>query len=358
MHADLCDQVPFVFDYFGDPDDDPLAEDRFTVVPTQEGWLVCDAHTDDDHEILRSQLLDPDFDFIMFLYNEKWKIEDQLHTENHPIRVRKREDRKREEDEKFANLPPMTPLSRCESPELRTGDDRRIDLPHTFRMFLWRLGCDPDELGTAEEVIEGLITDFMNLVPYSFDPRGRIHREGIFSPDRFTLDYSERDFMLLTDQFHGRGYELPYSAILWQRWDPKTQEADTEDWTDDELGTETSWSNCGFTSSDDDIPPPPPPPPAGGASSTEAQQDDESELGEPPDLDTVSNSDSDSDSDSDSMPGLDTVSESDWNSDSDSEDYDVRNNMPTNPESSGDSDSDESGYDSSESSSDSDSEPD
>jgi hypothetical protein len=95
-------------------------------------------HTDDDHEILCSQLLDPDFDFIMFLYNEKWKIEDQLHTENHPIRVRKREDRKHDEDEKFANLPPMTPLSRCESPELRTGDDRRIDLPHTFRMFLWR----------------------------------------------------------------------------------------------------------------------------------------------------------------------------------------------------------------------------
>jgi hypothetical protein len=261
-------------------------------------------------------------------------------------------------------------------------------------MFLWRLGCDPDELGTAEEVIEGLITDFMNLVPYSFDPRGRIHCEGIFSPDRFTLDYSECDFMLLTDQFHGRGYELPYSAILWQWWDPQeylerehaaltalieevqsdniAQEADTEDWTDDESGTETSWSNCGFTSSDDDIPPPPPPPPAGEASSTEAQQDDESKLGEPPDLDTVSNSDSDSDSDSDSMPGLDTVSESDWSedsdsdlgeppalqpqsdsdSDSDSEDYDVRNNKPTNPECSGDSDSDESGYDSSESSND------
>ncbi|KAJ7678874.1 hypothetical protein DFH06DRAFT_1315850 [Mycena polygramma] len=56
MHFDLSQAVPFVWDYFGDPEDDPYAEDRFTIIPTQLGWLVCDKHLNDHHEVFRTQL--------------------------------------------------------------------------------------------------------------------------------------------------------------------------------------------------------------------------------------------------------------------------------------------------------------
>ncbi|KAJ7678873.1 hypothetical protein DFH06DRAFT_1120684 [Mycena polygramma] len=279
----------------------------------------------------------------MYLYTKKWEIENELYSERHPVRVQKRE---REEEERFANLPPMVPLSRCESPELRKGTSKRSDLPHTYRMFLRRLSQDPDVPGTAEEVIQDLIIDFRDCVPFSFDARDGSIDGGAFAPDRFTLEYSERDFILVNDHFHNRGYELPYSAIIWERWNPRAFlerehaaltawieefEADNawleegmdswlDDETDDQPDTEGSWTDCGLTCSDDGThprpPPPPPPPPPAATASDEVEFESDSELGEPPNLQAQPESDYDSESEADSMPELQHVSDSECDSES------------------------------------------
>ncbi|KAJ7639601.1 hypothetical protein B0H17DRAFT_1277633 [Mycena rosella] len=375
MHADLRQAVPFVFDYFDDPEDDPFAEDRWNIIPTQQGWLVCDHHTNDHHEVLRTQLLHPNFDFIMFLYNEKCKIEDELCTENHPVRVRKRQEQQEALDKYCAKLPPMIPLSRLESPVPPDWMDEsfhRHDLPHTFRMFMLQMGRVPDIPGAAEDLIQSLEQDFWNFVPYSFDPAPIIDHPITYDEHRFMLEYSEREFLLLTDTYHNRGYELPYSTILWERWDPRTFlerehaeltaafehaatqaaerhnrnellmtdteiDTDMEEWTEEKSDTETSWSNCGFTSSGDDTPPsPPPPPPASGAaaialdgcdSDSEFDSDgdqiphlqDVSDTESEFDVDDESGSWSDYDSEGDRIPDLQDVPESESGSDDESD---------------------------------------
>ncbi|KAJ7764778.1 hypothetical protein B0H16DRAFT_1883392 [Mycena metata] len=339
MHSDLRREVPFVFDYFGDPEDDPLAEDRLTIVPLQLGWLVCDGHTNDHHEILRTQLLDPEFDFIMHLYNEKWAMEDQLYTEHHPVRVKKRQ---RAEDETFVNLPPMVPLSRCESPEAETANARRQDLPQAFRRFLRRLECDPDAPGAAEEVIESLVTDFMNCVPYSFDEM--YHGDSIFDPARFEVDYLEREFFVVTDNFHERGYLLDYPELLAQGWDPREfmervyadldvahEELGADvGWIEEEFETEpeteSSWSGCSFDlpsgNGTPPPPPPPPPPPAAGIAANDNVNDSDSELGEPPELEEQSDSDSESDLNSPDLRDFEYSSDEDADDEGSSENSD------------------------------------
>ncbi|KAJ6554379.1 hypothetical protein B0H19DRAFT_1153352 [Mycena capillaripes] len=200
----------------------------------------------------------------------------------------------------------MVPLSRCKSPERRTGDQRRADLPHTFRIFLWRTFRDPDAPGAAEAAIQELTWDLLNCVPYSFDRRSSEYRDAVYSRDRFTLEYSERDFILLTDNFLEREHTAmtalmdeveamgrsPAHPMTWQ-------DAETEEWTEDESPG-----------------PPPPPPSTGAMMRTDIECDSDSELGEPPELQPQPDSDSDSDSESGEVPDLDQ-----WSSAS-SNDYD------------------------------------
>ncbi|KAJ7436298.1 hypothetical protein B0H11DRAFT_2256294 [Mycena galericulata] len=231
MYWDLRREVPFVFDYFGDPEDDPLAEDRFNIIETQEGWLVCDHHTNDHHEVLRSQLLDPKFDFIMYLYNEKWAREEELYTEHHPVRVAKREQR------------------------------------------------------VLDEIVENLRRDFLNEVPYSFDPTTTEEHDAMNDPAPPVLNDEDQDY------------------------------TDTESDTD-------SWTSGGFTSSDDGSPPPPPPPPASGAAVTPIEVDADSgsnfDYSDMPGLQEVSDSESESESgsDFDSEDSTDSSdSDDDWDFD-------------------------------------------
>ncbi|KAJ7446630.1 hypothetical protein FB451DRAFT_1375898 [Mycena latifolia] len=357
MRSDLRAELPFVFDYFGDAEDDPLREDRFQFVPTELGWLVCDRHTNDHHEVLRSQLLDPDFDFVFYIYNEKWAVEDLLCTANHPTRVTKRQDQERARNELIRDLPQMVPLSRCESPELPDWIDprfRRDDLPHTLRMYMHRLGRVPDIPEEAENVIQGLEREFLAATPYSFDtpPLSNAERRSLYGWQRFTVEYSEHDFLLVTDRHHKRVYELTYARLLMQPWDARAwlelahaaltrqlEAADVEElddeWTEYTSDTESSWSSCGFTFSDSDSPPPPPPPPpaSGAAAATidESESDSSSESDEFPGLEPVSESESESEAemgdetdsesgfDSDEIPDLQSVADTESESGADDE---------------------------------------
>ncbi|TFY52877.1 hypothetical protein EVG20_g10362 [Dentipellis fragilis] len=77
----LRNAVPFVFDYFHDPNNSPYSATRFQL----DRWsltefILWDWHTCDSHIISRADLLSGDFNIAAWLYDEKAKIEDQLLT--------------------------------------------------------------------------------------------------------------------------------------------------------------------------------------------------------------------------------------------------------------------------------------
>jgi hypothetical protein len=197
MYADLCHTVPFIFDYFGDPNADPYAADRFNIIETQCGWLVCDAHTNDHHEVLRRDLLRTEFDFIEFIAQQKDQLDanGELYNADHPRRV--------------------------EAELKRLGLLGRDDIPQAFREFMLQLEQDPDTPGLAEEIIESLVEDFSSHVPYSFDPRVTDNVAAMTSSRRFKISWSEHGFLLLEDDFHQCGYELPHTKLLCGNWDPQ-----------------------------------------------------------------------------------------------------------------------------------------
>jgi hypothetical protein len=76
---ELRQAVPFVFDFYNDPINDPFSATRFGMTHwTSTEFMILDGHTNDEHVVLRSQLMDPDFDLVSWLFAEKCKIEDQL----------------------------------------------------------------------------------------------------------------------------------------------------------------------------------------------------------------------------------------------------------------------------------------
>ncbi|KAF8166634.1 hypothetical protein K438DRAFT_2065536 [Mycena galopus ATCC 62051] len=195
----------------------PYAEDRFTIIPIPTGWYISDGHTNDSHEISHTQLLDPEFDFIMYLYNEKWKVEDQMLTENHLQRVKKRQEHKRAIDLKYQN-PDRRPLGVC---DCEIYVDSAEGFPRTFRMFLHQMRHrkrrNPEAL-TGEILLSNIVSELLGNVPYFFDLG---YAPAVHTKDRFLLEYSERDFLLLTDTFHNRGYELTYAELLIDEWDAR-----------------------------------------------------------------------------------------------------------------------------------------
>ncbi|KAJ7912836.1 hypothetical protein B0H13DRAFT_1874420 [Mycena leptocephala] len=198
-------------------------------------------------------------------------------------------------------------------------------------MFMRALHEDPDEPGMAESLIADMELEFSAGVPYTFDS---LSNQSAHAEDRFTVEYSFRDFLLLNDNYHNRGYEVPYEVILWSRheWNARAflehahavltaQIADAEAEESDELWTSSnsengSWSNCGFNSDDDNLPPPPPPA-AGTPVLAVENSNDESELGEPPALQDQSESESECDSDEDILSLSDPDEEKSCESDLD-----------------------------------------
>ncbi|KAJ7286317.1 hypothetical protein C8J57DRAFT_1461461 [Mycena rebaudengoi] len=341
MRAELRVAVPFTFDYFDNPDNDPLSDQRFYFINTQEGWLVSDNHHNDHHEVLRTQLLDPNFNFISFLYREKCKIEEQLYN---PVRIPQRSERD-DGQSVDPHLPPREPMSRCLSPTMETLFARRDDLPHTLRQFVYHRNEHPDCPGEAERVIRTLRDELTSGVPYSFDSTKPEDHEEVYAPDRFNLAASVRDILMVTDQSTGIDYELDFSYILWNdnglpQWFEdihaeylETLDLDTEsstqheEWTDLHSDSDSSWSGFGFDSSDGDNDHPPPP--AAGASAMNTGNNDDSDG--PPELQDVSESESESedfstdtsgagwtDFDYNDMPGLQDVSDSDSESEDES----------------------------------------
>ncbi|KAF7371586.1 Transcription factor [Mycena venus] len=280
MKADLTAEVPFVFDRFDDPEDDPMREDRFGFIETQLGWLVCDDHNNDHHE--------------------KCKIEDQLKGYKAPG---KSSSAGREEGQQPTHLP-------------------RDDLPDTFRQFLSDAGLDPDHPGGAEEVITALVDEFRAGVPYTFDPHGPADREAQFSPGRFIVEYSAQDFLLVEDLYMNLGYELKYTDLLNPDWDATwwleeeyALMAHLRRWVErQEEDSDDEFSDDDFFDSDDDLPPPPPP----AAGTAVRAVDSDSEQGDPPDLQKAVKDDSDIDfldSEDDEIPELEDVSDSESESD-------------------------------------------
>lgn len=73
--------VPFVFDYDSNPENWPYSLTCFRMIPCNEvDFMIYDWHTNDEHLVMRVQLLDPLFDLIQWIFVEKCAIEDQLLT--------------------------------------------------------------------------------------------------------------------------------------------------------------------------------------------------------------------------------------------------------------------------------------
>ncbi|KAJ6631648.1 hypothetical protein B0H10DRAFT_1938479 [Mycena sp. CBHHK59/15] len=295
MYSELYTAVPFVFDHFNDPDNSPFAENRFKIIETQLGWLICDRHTDDDHEVLRTQLLDSGFNFIEWLYMEKCKVEDEIRLRRDWVHT--------------ASAEMASDGSHERGP--------RDDIPDTFRQFMYSIYHDPDEPGMAEELINSILEDFRVGVPYSFDSERVEDREEVYSRQRFTLTYSERDFLLLDDQHMHIGYNLTYDDLLAGRWDASR-------WLEDQYATfemrhqePTEGDNTSDSDSDSDTsdwwdddfnnngpPAPPPPPPAVGLAAELDYIDSDGEgIHSMKDV-------SESESDDEGMPNLDDTSDS------------------------------------------------
>ncbi|KAK7012675.1 hypothetical protein R3P38DRAFT_3364494 [Favolaschia claudopus] len=224
MYADLRQAVPFVFDYFDDDEDSPFDLDRFNITPTQHGWLIWDHHNNDDHEVLRTDLLNPDFDLIDFLVSQKWKIQDLLCTANHRHRV----DRRKDIRDKFCeNAESRTPLRlRTPPPAHPTMEllaESEPELSDCARYFVHKmLRQIPEDVPIDSlHVLRYLTNQFLEAVPYSFYvPDGDTLQE-MYSQERFTLRLSEEDFLFVQDHYYGETHTLDYLEVLWRNWSPR-----------------------------------------------------------------------------------------------------------------------------------------
>ncbi|KAF7327740.1 CCHC-type domain-containing protein [Mycena kentingensis (nom. inval.)] len=218
MQWQLRAAIPFPWDSFDDPEDDPFAKDRFSIIETQLGFLVCDAHTGDDHEVLLTQLEDEDF-VAEYIYEQKQRLDDKV----------------------------------SEVPEE----------PNVYD-FLAYFGIDESDSEALEEVFDSIMEDLSDNAPYSFDPTEPQLRDALCDPSRFTYTVSRNPvytFFLVNDDFHNCSFELPYSALVHGLWHPVSWlEGAWNEWpsssSDSNSGSEDD--RDGVSPRDDDEPPPPP----------------------------------------------------------------------------------------------------
>jgi hypothetical protein len=78
--AKLHDAVPLPFDELENPIVDPYANDRFSFMEWGRinTYLLQDEHNGDEHILYYSDLVDPEFDLLHWLFTEKAKIFDEL----------------------------------------------------------------------------------------------------------------------------------------------------------------------------------------------------------------------------------------------------------------------------------------
>ncbi|KAF7331995.1 CCHC-type domain-containing protein [Mycena kentingensis (nom. inval.)] len=269
MQWQLRAAIPFPWDSFDDPEDDPFAVDRFSIIETQLGFLVCDAHTGDDHEVLLTQLENEDFEFAEYIYEQKQRLDDKGELISPAHRQRLRECRERHRERVVSEVP---------------------EEPNVYD-FLAYFGIDESDSEALEEVFDSIMEDLSDNAPYSFDPTEPQLRDALCDPSRFTYTVSRNPvytFFLVNDEFHNCGFELPYSALVQGWWHPTPAAV---------LRTTATAS----PPRDDDEPPPPP------TSLFPFRPDSPTSSDEPPELQDVSDTDVDSNSDS----GWDSVSATD-----------------------------------------------
>ncbi|KAF7317573.1 CCHC-type domain-containing protein [Mycena kentingensis (nom. inval.)] len=285
MQWQLRAAIPFPWDSFDDPEDDPFAKDRFSIIETQLGFLVCDAHTGDDHEVLLTQLEDEDFEFAEYIYEQKQRLDDKGELISPAHRQRLRECRERHRERVVSEVP---------------------EEPNVYD-FLAYFGIDESDSEALEEVFDSIMEDLSDNAPYSFDPTEPQLRDALCDPSRFTYTVSRNPvytFFLVNDEFHNCGFELPYSALVHGLWHPVSWlEGAWNEWpsssSDSNSGSEDD--RDGVSPRDDDEPPPPP------TSLFPFRPDSPTSSDEPPELRDVSDTDVYSNSDS----GWDSVSATD-----------------------------------------------